>query len=245
MTTALLQRIDPFIVLLFRVHDVLSAFLARHLFAVKRGLLIVAHLSLFGFFFPELRRDFGETAAHVLLVILFLSPLSKIFRTRLLLQMMSLRRELGILMAYLATVHGLGYLIVDPKFFETFFAPYLFGNVLGIEPAFLLGAAAYALTLPLLLTSNNLATKYLGSNWKRLHRIVYAVFAFAVLHRMLIKGADASAIIQSVILVSSYVLAKIVAWKNFLPFLREGIAYVGERYRNYTQAKAVIQQSNV
>ena len=240
MITALLRRIDPVVVWGFRLHDVLSGFLARHLFGVKRTILVVAHLSLFGFFFPELRKDFGETSAHVLLVILFLSPLSKIFRTKLLLQMMSLRRELGILMAYLATVHGLGFML-DPQFVAAV-------SQMPSQPLFLVfGFSAYVLTLPLLLTSNNLAQKYLGGKkWKLLHRLVYLVFIFAVLHRMMVKGADTSAVAQSVILVSTYVLAKLLAWKNFLPPLVTGIEHVAGRYREYLQQqKAAVQPQNI
>lgn len=230
------QTIDPVLVFCFRLHDGLSDFLARHLFRAKWFLLAIAHLSLFGFLFPEWRKDFGEMAANVLIVILFLSPLSKIFRARLLLQMMGLRRELGILMAYLATVHGLGYML-DPDWLQVFIAPYRETGFSALQPGLLFGIAAYTLTLPLLFTSNNLATRFLGGkNWKRLHRLVYGLFVAAIFHRLLIRsgsGYDMIALAQAALLISSYAFVKLLAWRNFLPPLRAAIALVSERYEEY------------
>lgn len=218
-------------------HDVASAFLAKHLFLVKKSILIAAHLSLLGFFFPEMRKDFGELAGNLLIVILFLSPISKILRMRLLLQAMSLRRELGITMAYLATVHGVGFLL-DPEWFALFIAPYWREDFFAIEPAYILGMGAYFLTLPLLLTSNNLAQRFLGSKWKLLHRLVYALFVLAIFHRFLIRGgAEIGEVLQVVLLLSSYVLAKILAWKNFLPTLQKSIDWVALQYKEYTIAR--------
>ena len=44
------------------------------------------------------------------------------------------------------------------------------------------GVYALALLLPLALTSNRLAMRYLGKNWKRLHRLVYLAVPVAVWH---------------------------------------------------------------
>lgn len=222
----------PALEFIYRLHDAASGFLVKHVFAVKRGILILAHLSLFGFFFPELRKDFGELAANLLILILFISPLSKIFRMRFLLQLMMLRRELGIMMAYLATVHGVGYLI-DPDWYDYIIAPMLAGNFWGEDPRYVFGIAAYVLTLPLLLTSNALAQKYLGTKWKLLHRTVYVMFAFAIIHRFLVKDAPASVIFEIVLLLGSYGLAKALAWKNFLPPLVTVIRLVAEDYRRF------------
>ncbi len=234
------EAIDPLVVLCFRVHDIASGFLAKYLLPVKRTILVVAHVSLFGFLFPDLRKDFGQMAANVLIVILFLSPLSRIFRMRLLAQMMGIRRELGILMAYLATVHGMGYML-DPDWFRVFVAPYWRTDFLSIEPRLLFGMLAYLLTLPLLLTSNTLAMRFLGGKrWKLLHRLVYGLFFAAIFHRLFTRsvvGDDVVALIQAATLVSAYLLTKFLAWKNFIAPLRDIIAYVGGRYRTYALAE--------
>jgi sulfoxide reductase heme-binding subunit YedZ len=216
----------------YRLHDFASDVLVKHIFSVKRGILVVAHISLFGFLFPEMRKEFGELAANLLIVILFISPLSKIFRMRFLLQLMMLRRELGIMMGYLATVHGVGYLI-DPDWHAFIIAPMLTGDIWGEDPRYVFGILAYTLTLPLLLTSNALAQKYMGAKWKMLHRMVYLMFAFAIIHRFLVKGAPAFVIFEIIVLLGSYGLAKALSWKNFLPPLATAIRLVAEDYRRY------------
>jgi DMSO/TMAO reductase YedYZ heme-binding membrane subunit len=224
---------------MYQLHDGVSDFLAKHLFGMKRTLLVVAHLSLLGFFFPEFRKSFGELAANLLIFILFISPLSKIFRMRLLLLLMSLRRELGIMMGYLATVHGVGYLI-DPDWFDFIVAPMLVGNIWGEDPRYVFGLLAYALTLPLLLTSNALIQRYMGTKWKLLHRTVYLMFAFAIIHRFLIKGAPTLVIFEITLLLGSYVLAKVLAWKNFLPPFVTAIRLVAEDYRRFKSPAVLV-----
>lgn len=244
MAQKFFERFDAFLIPCFRAHDRLSAFFSRYLLEIKRTVLIVAHLSLFGFLFPDLRKDFGEMAANVLIVILFLSPFAKVFQTRLLVQLMGIRRELGILMAYLATVHGLGY-ILDPAWFAVFIAPHWRTDFLLIEPRLLLGMLAYALTLPLLLTSNNLALRFLGGKrWKMLHRLVYGVFVLAIFHRFFTRSDiwfDGVALIEAGILIGAYVLMKLLARRNFIAPLRELIGYVASQYQQYrSKQKAVI-----
>lgn len=235
----LISLIAPLLQIVYRLHDFASDFLVKHIFSVKRGILVVAHVSLFGFLFPEMRKDFGELAANLLIFILFISPVSKIFRMRLLLQLMMLRRELGIMMAYLATVHGIGYLI-EPDRYAAIVVPMLTGNIWGEDPRYVFGLLAYALTLPLLLTSNTLAQKYMGAKWKQLHRTVYLVFAFAIIHRFLVKGAPVSVIFEIILLLGSYGLAKALAWKNFLPPLVTAIRLIAEDYRRYKTPPNVV-----
>lgn len=237
------ERLDSFLIPCFRAHDRLSAFFSRYLFKIKRTLLIVAHLSLFGLLFPDMRKEFGELAANVLIIILFLSPFAKVFQTRLLIQLMGIRRELGILMAYLATVHGLGYLL-DPEWFSVFIGPYVWMDFFAIEPRLILGLGAYLLTLPLLLTSNTLALRFLGGkHWKQLHRLVYGAFALAVFHRFFTRSEswlDVWGLIQAGALIGAYVLMKLLAWRNFIAPLRESIGYVASRYQQYrSEQKAV------
>lgn len=235
----LLASLDPILLFTFRLHDGASDWLVHHLQVVKTGLLLIAHLALFGFFFPDLRKEFGQAAGNLLIVILFLSPLSKIFRARLLLLLMGLRRYLGIMFAYLATVHGLGYLI-DPAWNQVILGMLVPGTLFGIDTPFLMGMIAYALTLPLFFTSNDWAQRKLGGRrWKLLHRSVYALFVFAVFHRLLIRGADPISQVQALILLVSYILAKLIAWKNFLPPLVRIIDLVSARYHVFRQ-RAII-----
>lgn len=232
MTTSL---VTPLLEGAFAAHDWVSAFLSKHLFTLKKSLLLIAHLSLLALLLPGLRQDFGQLALAILLVILFLSPLAKIFRMRLLLQLLSLRRELGILMGYLATVHGIGFLI-DPQWRAVFVAPYSQGAAFPLDPIYLLGGVAYFLILLLLFTSNSLMQRFLNiRNWKRLHRLVYVVLPLVLLHQFSTKhGLTGSAWLQTGLISIIYILAKLFAWKNFSPSFQAGINWVATRYHLYT-----------
>ncbi len=224
---------------IFGLHDWASTFLVKHLFTLKKVILVVAHLSLLGLLFPDMRRDFGEIAEIMLLGILFLSPLSRIFRMRLLLQLMGLRRELGIFMAYLATVHGVGYLI-DPEWVAVFVEPYLLGSAFPINPTYFFGGVAYVLTLPLLFTSNNLMRRFLNSGtWKRLHRLVYLVLVLVLLHHFSINGGmDVFGWLQIIAILGAYIFMKLLAWKkDLLPPLNRGIGVVATWYHDYQATK--------
>ncbi len=220
------------------MHDYSSSFLSSHLLLVKRLLLIVAHLALLGFFFPEFRKDFGTLAESMLYALLFLSPVSKILRIRLLLQLMGLRREMGILMGYFATVHGVGYLI-DPSWVAIFVVPLMKGLSFPIDPVYLFGMVAYLLTLPLLFTSNTLAQRFLGGrDWKRLHRGVYIVLPLVLLHRFSVgHGLSFWAVLQALSVFALYGMLKVFAWKGVPSFIEKMIDEVAIRYRDFTMRK--------
>lgn len=225
--------LTPLLRLSFRLHDWASAWLAANFFQVKTGLLVVAHLSLLGFLFPEARKEFGSVAGNLLIAILFLSPVSKIFRIRLLQQLMGLRRELGIWFAYLATVHGIGFL-TDPYIGALVRETVRSQGFFSLDPLFLFGISAYLLTLPLLITSNNLANRLLGGrNWKLLHRTVYVMALFAVIHRFVTHGLTPWALLEMLVLTVGYILAKLLAWKNFLPPLVQVNAWVASEYQQF------------
>lgn len=219
---------------LFWCHDLASDMLVKHLFTLKKGILVGAHVSLLGLLFPEMRQDFGSVALTMLVGLLFLSPLSQLFRAKLLLQAMALRRELGILMGYLATVHVVGYLI-DPDWFDFLITPYWPSDLLAIDLRYQLGFLAYFLTLPLLLTSNAWANRVLGGkNWKRLHRLVYPLLLLALFHKFLRAGeVQLQDTLMPILIFILYIVVKIVANKKSFPPLQKGIAWVALRYQAY------------
>ena len=50
------------------------------------------------------------------------------------------------------------------------------------------GTAAVLLSVPLVLTANRRAQRWLGPHWKRLHRLTYLVWALILLHLLLLFG---------------------------------------------------------
>lgn len=237
------RTIEKYLSLAFRLHDALHGLLSKYIREFKIAILVVAHASLLGLLFPDMRKDFGEMAANLLILILFLSPLASITRMSLLRIAIGFRRELGVLMGYLALVHGLGY-VIDPVFFELSVAPYLPGRVLSIEPFLLFGMVALLLTVPLLLTSNAFMLRKLGGvQWKRLHRLVYPMFALVVLHRFAVSGGVSDGfgnVIEAVVLLGGYSFLKFLAWKpEPSGIVRKAIDGIGEKYGTFRSAKNV------
>jgi DMSO/TMAO reductase YedYZ heme-binding membrane subunit len=156
---------------------------------------------------------------------------------KLLAQLMGLRRELGILMGCLALTHGVAY-FVDPTSFFFNIAPYLNVGFFSMRPIFYFGIFALILTLLLLMTSNSFSVRFLGGEkWKKLHRIVYLLLLLVLLHvffvQSIIKGYNTVSLIHPLGVIFSYVLLKLLAWKNFLTPLRSVIEYVGARYETF------------
>lgn len=84
-------------------------------------------------------------------------------------------------MGTLAVVHGFSYLIPYGETMQIFTSDG--------QPTFLFfGLIAMWLSIPLTLTSSSWAMRRLGKNWKRLHRLVYGVALFTILHIALIRG---------------------------------------------------------
>jgi sulfoxide reductase heme-binding subunit YedZ len=89
-----------------------------------------------------------------------------------------LRRMLGLFTFFYAVLHLLCYAWLDMGFDLAAMV-----RDLPKRPFVLAGASAFALLLPLAATSFDAAIRRLGgARWRRLHRLVYAVAALAVLH---------------------------------------------------------------
>lgn len=241
MVEKFLQTVEPVLPLFFLLHDMFSDILIRFGREIKRGILIIAHLSLVvGMLLPELRRGFGTLAGSLLIGLLFASPLSKIFRMKVLLLLMGFRREVGILMGYAALVHGLTYMLSGYDIRSML----SFGQASLVTLAPLLGLIALFLILPLIVTSNTLSTQWLGLWWKRLHRLVYPAFVLILIHWMFISNgrhlnAGSFRMIQLLSVLGTYVVLKYFAGRPSLAIERFSQA-VALRYAAYrTQGTSV------
>ncbi len=237
MIITVLKFLDPLIVFFFRLNDFCVSLISTSIFLFKKGILLIAFGSFFFLFLPEMRKDFGSMAETMLLFLLFLSPLSKIFRMKLLFLLMSMRREFGILMGCFASVHSLAY-FVDPSSF-VFIKPYLNSRFFSLQPIFFFGIMAFLFTLPLLLTSNTISVHLLGSKrWKLLHRIVYILLILMLLHIFFLKGFRQGSLnifelLQTASILLSFLLLWIFALYGTPIFLRDVILYLDNRYKTF------------
>lgn len=120
-------------------------------------------------------RGLGDWALRLLLITLSVTPLRRLSGLNWLLK---LRRMLGLYAFFYAFLHFVSYLWLD-QFFD-------WGEILKDivkRPFITVGFAAFLLLIPLAITSNNAMIRRLGGrNWQLLHRAVYAMALFAVLH---------------------------------------------------------------
>ena len=117
---------------------------------------------------------FGEWTLVFIFLTLSMSPLKKITNS---LEWIKFRRMLGLFTFFYASIHMLSYVGLDYRFdFEP-----LIDDVLKKKFVFI-GLSAWLLMVPLAITSSDKMVKLLKQNWKKLHKLIYIVSIFGVLH---------------------------------------------------------------
>ena len=103
-----------------------------------------------------------------------MSPLKKITNSTI---WIKYRRMLGLFVFFYASIHLLSYVGLDYRFD---FQP-IINDVLKKKFVFI-GFAAWLLLIPLAITSSDKMVKILKQNWKKIHRLIYVIGIFGVLH---------------------------------------------------------------
>ena len=117
---------------------------------------------------------FGEWTLIFIFLTLSMSPLKRITNSTV---WIKFRRMLGLFVFFYASIHLLSYVGLDYRFD---FQPIL-NDVLKKKFVFI-GFAAWLLLIPLAITSSNKMVKILKHNWKKIHRLIYVIGIFGVLH---------------------------------------------------------------
>lgn len=122
--------------------------------------------------------DSGDLAAWLLMLTLSVTPIRLVFRKRSWAIWLILhRRDLGVASFAYASGHTIIYLDNKASFGAIF-------SEMG-SADMLTGWLAFALFVPLAVTSNDLAVRALKRSWKRLHRLVYPAAILMFLHWVL------------------------------------------------------------
>jgi sulfoxide reductase heme-binding subunit YedZ len=128
-------------------------------------------------------RATGELAMIFLLLSLAVTPLRRLSGFS---HLARFRRITGLFAFFYAFLHFVAYVWLDK-----FFALAEMARDVVARPFITLGFGAFALMVPLAVTSTNGWVKRLGGKgWNRLHRRVYVVGILAVLHFVLLVKAD-------------------------------------------------------
>lgn len=179
----------------------------KYLNIIKKILLFVSFSSLLVLFFPkDLFWRYWEIAWKMLLVIMFASPLFSIFpKCKIFSFIMSLRKELGIIIWVFAIAHVAGYFLFKKLWIDFFLNPIMW------DPTHYFGWGTFALlvTIPLLITSNNYSMKLLGKKWKKLQYLAYFMLIFTAIHIALV---DNEKILPLSIVISFYLILKVLAF---------------------------------
>ena len=147
-------------------------------------------------------RSSGTWTLVLLCLVLAISPLRRLSGQAWL---MRLRRSLGLL----AFTYGLAHLGTW-VWLDQWFDPWAMLQDLIKRPFITVGFVAFALMVPLAITSTDAMLRRMGRRWSLLHRLVYPVALLAVLHYWWHKGGKND---YSEPLIYALVIGLLLAWR--------------------------------
>ena len=141
-------------------------------------LYVISYQIIFNQLGPEpvdrIINHFGEWTLIFILLTLSMTPLKKITKS---VEWIKFRRMLGLFTFFYASIHMLSYVGLDYRFdFEP-----LINDVLKKKFIFI-GFSAWLFLIPLAITSSERMVRLLKQNWKKIHRLIYIIGIFGVLH---------------------------------------------------------------
>ena len=141
-------------------------------------LYVISYQIIFNQLGPEpvdrIINHFGEWTLIFILLTLSMTPLKTITKS---VEWIKFRRMLGLFTFFYASIHMLSYVGLDYRFdFEP-----LINDVFKKKFVFI-GFSAWLLLIPLAVTSSERMVRLLKQNWKKIHRLIYIIGIFGVLH---------------------------------------------------------------
>lgn len=162
----------------------------------------------------EVEHRLGLWALRFLILVLAITPLRQLTGKPALLQF---RRMLGLYAFAYATLHFAAYLVLDLRGYWT----QIFEEI-AKRPYITVGFAAWLLLVPLAITSTRGWMRRLGRRWGQLHKLVYAIGVFAVLHFWWLVKSD----IREPALYAG-LLAVLLGWRLLRRLRKPGAAPAG------------------
>ena len=148
----------------------------------------------------EVLHRLGWWALVILMVSLAITPVRRITGWN---RIIRYRRLVGLFAFAYATLHLLGYVVLDQWFAWKYIA-----EDIAERPFILAGFSAWLLLFALALTSTTGWIRRLGSRWRSLHRLVYLAAALGTLHFFWRVKADTREPIVFVALLSALLLLR-------------------------------------
>jgi len=137
----------------------------------------------------------GRWAFRFLLLTLAVTPLRRLTGWNVVVQY---RRMLGLFAFYYASLHFASYIVLDQYFdWRAMLAD------IGKRPFITVGFSAFALMVPLALTSTKASIRRLGRKWQTLHRLIYVSAVCAAIHFLWkVKVAAGDAVLYAAIVLA-------------------------------------------
>jgi len=187
-----------------KVH-ILSFWIDKNFFLIKKVLLWISMISLLVLIFPsQTYKNFGEYAWYLLILTMMIRPLHDIFpKFKIFGILMKFRQEFGILVGVFALAHFVGYLWdidYDISRFVT--------NPFTRDPSRMVfwWILALLVAIPLTITSNLFFMKLFRTHRKTLQRLSYLMFVFVAIHIFLLKKE-----IWPIIVVLAWIILFVIA----------------------------------
>ncbi|MGC1450150.1 MAG: protein-methionine-sulfoxide reductase heme-binding subunit MsrQ [Candidatus Sulfotelmatobacter sp.] len=158
----------------------------------------------------------GDCTLTFLLITLSITPLRKLTRQYWLI---GLRRMLGLFAFFYGTLHLMTYVWLDK-----FFAVHEMLADIAKRKFITAGMTAFALMIPLALTSTKWAIRKMGKRWQALHRLIYFSATAGVIHYLWLVKADLKKPLEY-----AFVLAVLLAFR--------GMAWLKSRVKSQRSAE--------
>ena len=160
-------------------------------------------------FYGEMVHASGEWAIWCLMAALAVSPLRRLFpRQAWTAWLLPRRRYLGVAAFAYALLHAAVYVLRLADL------PRILAEAL--EAGLLTGWLAFAIFVPLAVTSNDASVRWLGRAWKRLHRAVYAAAALSFAHWILV-AFDPTVAYAHLAVIAGLEAVRLVPWPRRQP----------------------------
>ncbi len=146
----------------------------------------------------------GDWTLTFLLVTLSITPLRRLTRQY---WMISFRRMLGLFAFFYGSLHLMTYVWLD-KFFDV----HEMLHDIAKRRFITAGMTAFALMIPLGLTSTKWSIRKLGKRWQILHRLIYFSAAAGVIHYIWLVKADLKKPLEYAFVLGMLLIYRVVAW---------------------------------
>jgi methionine sulfoxide reductase heme-binding subunit len=124
-----------------------------------------------------LEHELGLLALQLLIAGLAVTPLRRLAGINLI----RFRRAIGVLAFTYVALHLLVWLVLDVQLLSR-----MWEDVIK-RPYITIGMTGFVLMIPLVLTSNNAAVRWLGPRWRQLHKLTYLVVLLGAVHFVMLR----------------------------------------------------------